>query len=287
MTLACATIRADPRIDWTIESIRRQEAPGDQVEILVVDAEGRAPEDLGCVAGGAIASVTVTRPKPTPWQGSGRVTRRDWWACASARNTAIALCRTDYIAFVDDRCRLGDDWMAALRDGERTREAAIAGSYQRAGDGIAPDHRRDLHPAGLRDCGGGWLYGCTFALPLEWCLEINGFEEGCDGMSGEDCIFGLMLANAGHRIDFDPRLLIRQDRSTGTEHNLVRAPKGVPTTGKSMAAIARFGRLARTEFTPDLRALRDLIAAGGEFPAVDPDGDHRDWHDGRRLQDLP
>ena len=82
----------------------------------------------------------------------------------------------------------------------------LAGTYERIetrGDVsiITHDHRMDKHPRGHRNCGGGWLFGCTMALPLAWALEVNGFEEGCDSLTGEDYIFGLMLDNSGRRIE--------------------------------------------------------------------------------------
>ena len=59
------------------------------------------------------------------------------------------------------------------------------------------------------------MFGCTFALPLEWALQMNGFEEGCDGLSMEDVIFGLMLKNNGFRIDYDPQMRMIEDRTEG------------------------------------------------------------------------
>jgi hypothetical protein len=206
-------------------------------------------------------------------------------------NTAIVLCETDYIAFVDDCCYMGPKWLNAVREGERSRQSVLAGTYDKIEyGGVTPDHRRVLFPQGKPDCGGGWLYGCTFALPLEWALETNGAEEGCDGMGTEDCIFGLMIENNGHRIDFVPDMAVTQKR---VEVSIVGVPsiglrrtdKGVSPNDKSHFALARFRKQKRTEFSPDLSALRAARADGSlAWPLPDPD--LRDWFDQQLVREM-
>lgn len=287
-TIVYHTARQEPRLDWVIDDLARQALPSDELELVVVDALGRAAREIGFREIPAIVSLIETTPKPTPWQGPQRVTSRDWWAISNARNTGAVLCGTDYLAFLDDRCHLGPGWLAAVRRGEWERRSVVAGSYTKEEDGgrVSVDHRLQAFPDGRQDCGGGWLYGCTFALPLAWYLDVNGHEEGCDGLSGEDYILGLMLANRGHRIDFRPELFTLQDRSSRTIHGYARRDKGVSPRDKSHAAIDRFGRRTRTEFTPDLRALRGRIDRGEGFPGVDHAIEHRDWYDGQPLREI-
>ena len=279
------TGRREPHLEWSLLGLRQQAKPGDEVELLVIDLHGRTPEALGYEPGGPIARVRVVEPKPNPWQGRHRLTGRDWWATSNARNTAIVLADTDFLVFVDDRAWLGPRWLEVVREYELRRDAVVVGSYDKHEDGrLTRDHRRGMYPSGLRGCTGGWLFGCSFAAPLEWLLEVNGLEEGCDGLSGEDYILGLMLTNAGRRLDFRPHLYVRQDRSTSAEHGIALIDKGATPKDKSHAALARFGRRRRTELTPDLRALRAHVRAGGDWPAVDPET--RDWYDGERVADA-
>ena len=286
-TIVYQTSRRDPRLDWIIDDLHLQSHRDDQIELIVVDALGRPAAEIGYRPIPAVVRLIEATPKPNLWQGPQRVTSRDWWAVSNARNTGAVLCGTDYLVFLDDRCHLGDGWLATVRQGERERESVVAGSYSKFEDGKASvDHRLRAFPHGRHNCGGGWLYGCNFALPLAWYLDVNGHEEGCDGLSGEDYIMGLMLANQGRRIDFRPELFSRQDRPASATHGFARRDKGVSPDDKSHAALERFGKRMRTEFTPDLRELRGRVARGEAFPDVDRTIEHVDWYDGQPIRDM-
>lgn len=294
-TLVFMTGRREPYFEWLYGDLLTQMRAGDYCDLLVVDAllgdrPLMVPSSGGAANGDFLIEGRHVAPKPNIWQGSSRVTRRDWWATANARNTAFCLARTDYVAFCDDRAHLGPHWLDEVRHGEATRDSVKAGAYEKREpgirDGVTMDHRHKSHPQGKWNCGGGWLYGGTFCLPLEWALEVNGLEEGCDGLTGEDYIFGMMLGNRGRRVDFCPRLFVSQDRALGTEHGFAMTDKGVAPNDKSHAALRRFGLRNRTEFTPDLREIRRVLAEGGDFPAVDPNYEYRDWFDGQLVREM-
>lgn len=293
LSIGYITARAEPELAAFLDGLLHQAQAGDEFDVIVIDALGRPAHGEGTNGAGA-AAIALRRlcPKPNAWQGAFRVTDRDWWAKATALNTAIVLAQHDYFAAVDDRCTLSPEWLAVVREGERARASVLCGSYDRIEDGRrVEDGRRTLAPQGRVNCGGQWLYGCTWAAPLDWILGVNGFEEGTDGLGGEDYIFGLMLHNAGYRLDFAPRMHVTLERSAhasagenGHAISPYRTDKGRSPKDKSHAALERFGKRSRTEFTPDLREIRARVAHGDGFEL--PDRDLRDWYDGQLVREM-
>lgn len=295
LAIIFCTGRPEPRLDWVIDGLAAQATADDKIVLIVVDALARPARTIGFRDHPVIVHLIEAAPKPNPWQGAHRLTDRDWFAMSNARNTGLCLVpdSCDYVAFLDDRARLGPAWLSAARQGSQRRESVIAGAYEKresrgAEIALVRDHRLVRNPEGLRDCGGGWLYGCTMAMPLAWALDVNGLEEGCDGLTSEDVIFGFMLHNAGHRIDFVPDLFVSQDRTgpiastKGTSY--AARDKGVSPNDKSHAALSRFGGRRRTEFTADLRDLRGRRARGEPWPLPDPNV--CDWYDGQPLREM-
>lgn len=285
ITIAFITAREAPQLDWLVAALEQQAHKRDELELIVVDAFGRPASAIGYRPTAAVKKLIETRPKPNVWQGPHRITAHDFFANANARNTAIILCSNDYICFVDDRCKPDARWLAQIRRGEKKRESVICGPYDKQEDwGIIVDHRRHEAPKGRKGCSGGWCYGGNHALPLAWALEVNGFEEGCDPVGLEDCVFGHMLENTGRRIDFVAGMSVQQDRRGMFVHPLAfpRHDKGDAPNDKSHALRARFFGRKRTEFTPDLTQLREQVAAGQPLPFPDPTV--CDWFDGAPLR---
>jgi hypothetical protein len=305
LTIVFMTGRLDPEIEWFYDSLEKaQRGPDDNIQVLIVDfhREGR---DL--------ASRRPSRsvaPKPTIWQGPHRVTKGHHWAVSNSRNTAFALCKTEWIAFVDDRSLLAPTYLDAIN---RAMEnpVVLCGTYQkrsgmkvRAGEIVdqgfitGEDSRRKHSPKGLPNAPGGWLFGANFALPLEWALDVNGFEEALDGLSMEDSIFGLMLKNQKRPLTFDPELAIIEDRTPSQlrcglgiarleDDVFIRRDKGTSPNDKSHAALRRFGTRHATdpEWTPNLRDVRRDLAHGLPF-RVPPERAYHDWYDNSIINGL-
>lgn len=289
LTIAYVSARKEPRIEWFFDSLRSQ-VKQEHPKIIIVD-HYRAQH---CYCIDTSQGNAHVAPKPTVWQGRHRLTKDEWWAKSNALNTAICLCQTDWIAFVDDRSVLMPGWLDRIHDA-MNGGYAVCGSYEKhlnlkvengviVDPGITDsvDHRRQLdEPQRTKD----W-YGGHGALPLEWCLDVNGFSEDlCDSLGLEDCMFGLTLHNSGFPICYDSRMKIIEDRTQGEiDGALKRTDKGISPNDKSHAIVARFQGQRTSMNSFDIRAMRERVLAGEPFPP--PTASHLDWFDGMPISEM-
>lgn len=300
LTVAYISSRPEPEFDWFLESLANQVKERTSV-ILVHPQYGPGWH----VKWGL--NIVSTAPKPTVWQGPHRLTKADWWAASNARNTAICLCKTEWIAFVDDRSVLEPTWLQAVSDAMKGNYA-VCGPYQKrkgitvengiirhAGIVTGEDNRRQYVNQHWSDprhglsnpyaCPGSWWYGCSTALPLEWALQINGYDESCDGMSGEDYIFGQMLQNNGFPIFYDLRMGIVEDRTPDKlGPAMIRRDKGVSPNDKSHAQLELLKGCKRAQHDLNIRELRNNKLLGGAWPI--PTKPDKDWYDGQPLSEM-
>lgn len=221
LAIIYVTSRAQPRFDWFADSLARQ-LDGDVLEVLVVDAHhgaARTQRLLDVVAGRF--ALRHVAPKPSPYSGPHRLTRRSYHTAASARNTGLVHTQAANVAFVDDCAVLGPDWLSEVR-------AAAAGGYVGLGaydkawemdvrDGVlrsrrsAPTRGDSRWARGADDgvvaISGSELFGCSLAAPRALLLEVGGFDELCDSVGGEDWQLGVRLERAGAMLGYSRRML--------------------------------------------------------------------------------
>lgn len=286
LTVAFITSRYDPKFDWFADSLRAQTDVG-KLELIVVDLLLSGPADCQLKD---FARAIITQPKPNLWGGASRITKQDWWHKASALNTAITLCRTDFIAFVDDRCVLGSKWMSAVKKAMK-EQYAVCGAYEKRvgmavtngkitnpGTTIGRDHRRKVkRPSYVQTFGHDW-FGCTNALPLEWALQVNGVPEDYTGGHGyEDTAFGKLLSNNHFPLQFDPDMLVIQDRTEGQcGPTMRREDVGKSPKDKSHRLVELMDTAKTSGNSYDLRSLRNNVLAGQPFPP--PTASTTEWY---------
>lgn len=320
ITVGYITARKECRFDWFFQSLRMQLRPDDNIEIVIVDFYAQpcdfwTSEDvrnrettvfMRAYDAGLDAQTLWAPPKPTVWAGPHRLTKQNWWAAANARNTVLCLGRGEFWAQVDDRSVLMPGWMDAVRDGMKG-DYAVCGPYQKrtgitverghikhAGIVTGEDNRIEYvqehysmhqHLKNPYSAPGEWWYGCSTALPTEWALKVNGYDETCDSSSGEDYIFGLMLQNNGYPIYFDTRLKIVEDRTPEfIGEPMVRKDKGQSPADKSHALLTKLRGQRRAQHPWDLRQLRTQHQRGIPWPAAT--WPVADWYDGQPLKEM-
>ena len=311
LTIAYITFRERPRFEWFVKSLRR-ECSGNflGLQIIVVDgrlwregAETRKSE-LRNIAGGM--EFQHVPPKPTVWQGPNRLTSKDYFAAANVRNTAFCYSKGSHVAFVDDLSVLRPGWLRCHQD------AALGGyvlsgltdkikniSVDDNGDVVSFDEhlpgkdsrRVQIPPTGVHDSHGSWLYGGTFSVPLEAALRVNGQDEICDSIGGEDYDFGVRLLRAGYVLKITAECATYEDEDAHhTEASVTRLDKPWSGSLGPYGSNVLYNRLmSENRFLPlgngfSLRELRDRILAGEPFPVTgQPD---KYWLDGQPLSEM-
>lgn len=304
LTICYCTSRKDPKLEWFLDSLDR-ELVGVVLknQVVVVDFNHVGPADLAAYKGLFFWRLS---PKPTVWQGPGRLTKRDFFAPSNARNTGLCYAPDGWIAFVDDLSVLMPGWLNCVREAV-DGNYIVAGRYQKVKNLVVKDGVVDFfdpfdlgldvrmrwmtergHAMSPRATGGEWLFGCSFAAPVEAMLTVGGFPEIADGLGGEDYMTGIALERQGHTIKYDPRMMtLESEELHHVGEKMVRYDKGKSPNDKSHAALAMVhnGMKYFENYHPGgMRALRQHILAGGEFPpCIIP---AHDWFDSMPLSEM-
>ena len=307
-SLSYFTCRKESCVKWFIDSLANQvKAIPTEIDLIIVDfllwgsdADARR-EEFAKVIDGRFKYIHVP-PKPTVWQGPHRLTSKDYFAASNSRNTAICLCKSDWIVFADDLSVLMPTWLAAVNEAINRNHIAC-GAYRKVFDLVVDNGSvtsfRDS-PGGHDSrwswgndnqavaCSGGAMYGCSIAAPIEAFLKVNGYPEYADGMGYEDCYCGIAIERNGFKFAYDRRMCTWESEELhGQGTPLLRVDKGVSPNDKSHAMAAMFSTISRFDnyFGEEgIRGLRKRVLAGEPFPIMGiPE---HDWYDKQPLKDM-
>ena len=305
LTISYCTSRKDPKIEWFLDSLYRECGGNyDGIKIVVVSLH-ELPLHLSSSVPEirSIINLTAVPPKPNVWQGKHRLTSTDWFAAANSRNTALCLAPDGYIAYVDDLSVLLPGWLDRVKAAMDGGYIAC-GTYQKVKDLVVENgevksftdypqgHDTGRQPfalSPLSPCVGGWLFGCSCAMPVEALLTIGGWPEFCDGLGFEDCVCGVALKNANdYPMFYDSKMMTYESEELHhVEPAMKRTDKGISPDDKSHRAlnIVQSGTKFFDNYVQGgMRTLREKILKGEPFPIVQiPD---RCWYDGQLLKDM-
>jgi glycosyltransferase involved in cell wall biosynthesis len=326
LTICYMTCRNDPKFEWFFDSLAKQSQNLGDISVVVIDffSENRTKETLNGKSALFFGS-EWTNPKPSVWQGEHRLTKENWFSASNARNTAICHSPDGWIAFVDDLSVLMPGWLNSIKQAMEN-DYIVFGAYRKVkklvvengevkswepslnekGEDVGMDSRwRIGNDNEAVPIGGGSLFGCSLAGPVESFLQIGGFPETlCDGTGSEDCVAGIMLENNGYKFKYDRRMLTLEseelhhysgwDESEMDKKKIVsssfrRCDWGISPFDKSHKIIELTRNLKwhcndLGDGFPDIRTLRNHILAGGEFP-IRYTPEH-EWYSRTLLRDL-
>ena len=120
LTIAYMTHRKEPLIGWFFDSLDNElGGQYEGVKVVVVDfyaqpCDGWTEEDVEKRKAKFVelskTDVLHVPPKPSVWQGPHRLTKVNYFAASSARNTAICLAEDGYVVFMDDLSVIMPGW---------------------------------------------------------------------------------------------------------------------------------------------------------------------------------
>lgn len=222
-TIAYFTNRIEPKFEWFLDSLLNQIDETIDVDLIFidnrVDEDGQSRIDmLKSIVDGRIEYRHIA-PKYNPWQGRGRKTLADFFAASNARNTAFIHARTDYILCVDDLSVLSPSYIENAKHAVENKYLVL-GSYKKLEEmvvenGVIKSHEKEHvdsrwsigSDSGVVPATPNILYGCSFGLPVETAIKVNGFDEAFDGMGFEDCDFGIRCQRTGIPMYYNRNML--------------------------------------------------------------------------------
>jgi hypothetical protein len=307
LNIVYQTCRRDCRLEWFLNSLTNElKSYIGKVHLIIVDFYANERNGFGAPLPDF---VTHTAPKPNVYQGHFKITRENWFAASSSRNSGLCHCKDGHVVFLDDLSVMMPGYMQAVND-------AIAGNYIMCGsysksknmiveNGVvksfepyAKDNRLAHVSKDVTSCSGNFLYGCSVAGPVEAFLSVNGWPEACDSLGGEDYCMGIVLKNAGWELKYDRRAATMESEELHHAEKPFRREDwhfedGKPVIGgngkydKSHAALNIAIQSKRFEnYFGDggIRALRERVLAGNPFP-IQSIPEH-DWYTSIPLRDL-
>lgn len=218
LSLAYFTNRRQPMIHWMLDAMRYH--GGDGINLIVVDFYHSERNQNDEVWKRVNRIGKHVPPHPNVWNGPSRLTKENWFAASTSRNTAILNCETSHLLMVDDLSVPTSGFFKHAREAAATNWV-VCGSYRKVNrlkvsDGQIEsfddhpqghDSRLRYRPKNIHKCSGSLLFGCNLVAPVEAFLKIGGWPSDlCDGLGGEDYCCGICLENAGYQIMFNPAM---------------------------------------------------------------------------------
>ena len=135
------------------------------------------------------------------------------------------------------------------------------------------------------------MFGCSVVMPVEALLQVNGFDEDCDPMGGEDYCCGMMLERRGFQFRYHRKMMtVESEECHGAETPFARPIKDGNGPNDASQRMLRWVQEGQRVQGADyyggtgLRGVREGVLRGEEFPVVGiPE---HDWRDQQPLREM-
>lgn len=178
-------------------------------------------------------------PLPNVYEGPFRLTKESWFAASVSRNTGFVVAKYPQVIFIDDLTVLGPQWLnQALHSAHHGY--TVSGMYKKVkklvvDDGVPTSFEEFAggvdsrwgygSDGGIVDWSGS-IYGCSFGVPLESALAIDGFEMACCGSGNEDSDFSIRLRRSGEKVSLNRNMMtLESEEDHHTEENKSKATR--------------------------------------------------------------
>lgn len=238
ITFVYTTCRKNPKLEWFIDSLYNQvvEEKYDisNIEIVVVDFELQYDETrkelVKKIINDRFKFVHV-EPMPSQWQGKYRICSRDCFSASLARNTGVCYASNPYIFFVDDLCVLEPGSFKHMIE-YANQKIIVAFAYKKVWDlevekGVIV-HKRE-EQSGIdsrwnqgdlfRRIGGSQLFGYS-GSPLSVLLTVNGYDEICNSVAGEDYHYGMRVEKLAIPIYYSRHVVFNESENLADQGNV-------------------------------------------------------------------
>lgn len=257
---------------------------------------------------------------PSMHQGPFRLTSKDWFCAARARNTAIMAAKHPYFVGIDDLSVITSTWWPQVKHAASSGYP-VAGAYWKKKNVVVEngeivsaedwlpgrDTRWDYgSDQGIVPWHGGSVFGCSFGIPTELLLKINGFDEQASAEGGEDYCLGIRAERAGAAWKYNRNMLsVESEEAHHVEPSLPRerkivTPENLPAGYENYPHVREdekyysdhvfLNRLRHEQRITTIAQWTNLRQARAEFQASQrvliPTEPVCDWRDGAPLSSL-
>lgn len=303
------TCRNEPKLEWFVDSLCNQK-DDTPIQLVVVDYalqfDETRKELFSKIVRERLDFIHIPS-KPNPVQGKYRLTSKNYFSAGSARNTGTCYAKYDYLVFVDDTSIMEEGSFNELVNCAK-QKIIVSFGYKKLWEMVVENGKRlssRSEQSGIdsrwnqgdqfRRIGGSQLFGYS-ASPLSVILQVNGYDEICNTMGGEDYHYGMRVEKLNIPIYYNRKVVFYESEDLADQGDVFTRRDPLLTKEHYEELMAKYNILSR--WVPDaqydlthlildmllrnkswtegntftLSDLRNHIQSGGDFNnEFDPD----------------